>query len=79
VDKLEILEEASVIASTSIEVVWQAPSKNSERILGFKVMVASSTGVVREAYQVWVGGGGGGGEAGANPFRTICAITQHAT
>jgi hypothetical protein len=51
VDFLEILEDA-VCSSSSVEVGWQAPSKNAERITGFKLMVASSTGVVRDVYQV---------------------------
>jgi len=35
---------------TAVQVSWKAPSKNSERISSFKVMAATSTGVVKEVY-----------------------------
>lgn len=35
---------------TNTQVTWQPPSKNSERITAFKLMAATSTGVVREVY-----------------------------
>ncbi len=51
VDRLEILDDAAC-SSTNIEVGWRPPNKNSERITSFKLMVATSTGVVREVRQL---------------------------
>eukprot|EP00879_Flechtneria_rotunda_P025407 GHRR01026999.1.p1 GENE.GHRR01026999.1~~GHRR01026999.1.p1 ORF type:complete len:354 (+),score=123.29 GHRR01026999.1:930-1991(+) len=50
VDNLELLDTAAA-TSTSLEVSWRPPSKNSERITGYKLMIATSTGVVREVFQ----------------------------
>lgn len=50
VDQLEICDDA-VCGSNSIDVSWRPPSKNSERIERFKLMLATSTGVVKEVCQ----------------------------
>ena len=49
-DTLDIMSEASC-TSNSIEVSWRPPTKNSERIVKFKLMLATTTGVVKEVYQ----------------------------
>jgi hypothetical protein len=43
VNFLELLGDAAA-TSSSLEVSWRPPSKNSERITGYKLMVATSTG-----------------------------------
>jgi hypothetical protein len=43
VNFLELLSDAAA-TSSSLEVSWRPPSKNSERITGYKLMVATSTG-----------------------------------
>ncbi|WIA13348.1 hypothetical protein OEZ85_006930 [Tetradesmus obliquus] len=50
VNVLELLSDAAA-TSSSLEVSWRPPSKNSERITGYKLMVATSTGVAREVFQ----------------------------
>eukprot|EP00775_Hariotina_reticulata_P013491 gene13491-13616_t len=50
VDRLELLDNP-ITTSTSVQVTWRPPSKNSERIASYKLMIASCTGVVREVYQ----------------------------
>lgn len=45
---LELLSDAAA-TSSSLEVSWRPPSKNSERITGYKLMVATSTGGARGA------------------------------
>ncbi|KAK9825409.1 hypothetical protein WJX81_002378 [Elliptochloris bilobata] len=47
---LEILEQAGV-ASDALEVAWRPPTKNRERISGYKVMIATATGVVATVYE----------------------------
>eukprot|EP00878_Enallax_costatus_P041461 GHUV01048247.1.p1 GENE.GHUV01048247.1~~GHUV01048247.1.p1 ORF type:complete len:624 (+),score=179.30 GHUV01048247.1:665-2536(+) len=46
VDRLELLEDAAA-TSNSIQVNWRPPSKNKERITGFKLMVATITGMIQ--------------------------------
>lgn len=49
-DTLDIMNDATC-TSNSIEVSWRPPTKNSERIVKFKLMLATTTGVVKEVYQ----------------------------
>ncbi|KAK9823106.1 hypothetical protein WJX72_000307 [[Myrmecia] bisecta] len=50
IEKLELLDEA-VCTTNSIEVAWRPPTKNCDRVLNFKVMMATTTGVVKDVYQ----------------------------
>lgn len=43
IDKLELLESAGA-TSSSIDVSWRPPTKNKDRITGYKLMLSSSTG-----------------------------------
>jgi hypothetical protein len=43
VDKLELLECVGA-SSSSIDVSWRPPTKNKERISGYKLMLSTSTG-----------------------------------
>lgn len=49
-DTLDIKTEASC-TSNSIEVSWRPPTKNAERIVKYKLMLATTTGVVKDVYQ----------------------------
>lgn len=51
VEHLELAEEV-LSTSNSVEVAWRPPTKSAERILHFKLMMATTTGVVRDVYQV---------------------------
>ncbi|KAF8058062.1 GPA3 [Scenedesmus sp. PABB004] len=41
VERLELLPDARAVTASSVEVAWRPPSKNSERITSYKLMVAS--------------------------------------
>jgi hypothetical protein len=43
VDALELLESVSA-TSSSIDVSWRPPTKNKDRITGYKLMLSSSSG-----------------------------------
>lgn len=45
VDMLELLE-SSAATSSSIDVSWRPPTKNKDRITGYKLMLSSSTGAL---------------------------------
>eukprot|EP00798_Chlamydomonas_sp_ICE-L_P017171 gene17171-23487_t len=49
-ERLELLDEASCTVN-SIELSWRPPTKNADRIERYKLMIATSTGVVKDAYQ----------------------------
>ena len=46
-DKFELID-TGMTTSNTIEVVWRPPAKNLERIKSYKLMTATSTGVVKE-------------------------------
>lgn len=50
VSSLEILDDA-VCTTNAIEVAWRAPTKNADRIDRYKLLMATTTGVVKEVYQ----------------------------
>ena len=50
IDTLDIMDEA-VCTPSSIEVAWRPPTKNADRISKFKLMLATTTGVVKDVYQ----------------------------
>jgi hypothetical protein len=64
VNFLELLSDAAA-TSSSLEVSWRPPSKNSERITGYKLMVATSTGA-----------GGGGGQAAIGMLSSVYCPTS---
>ncbi len=37
---------------TSLELTWRPPTKNSDRIERYKLMIATGTGAVKDVYQV---------------------------
>jgi hypothetical protein len=45
IDKLELLESVAA-TSSSIDVSWRPPTKNKDRITGYKLMLSSSSGQV---------------------------------
>jgi len=49
-ERLELSDEA-VCGVNSIELSWRPPTKNAERIERYKLMIATSTGVVKDVYQ----------------------------
>mmetsp|Transcript_33290 Transcript_33290/g.78947 ORF Transcript_33290/g.78947 Transcript_33290/m.78947 type:complete len:632 (+) Transcript_33290:204-2099(+) len=49
-ERLELLDTA-VCSSNSIELTWRPPTKNADRIDRFKLMMATTTGVVKEVMQ----------------------------
>ncbi|DBA67511.1 TPA: hypothetical protein ACH3X2_001791 [Trebouxia sp. C0005] len=50
IDTLDLMDEA-VCTPSSIEVAWRPPTKNADRISKFKLMLATTTGVVKDVYQ----------------------------
>ena len=50
-DRLELSDDAAC-GLNSIELGWRPPTKNAERIEKYKLMIATSTGVVKDVYQV---------------------------
>lgn len=50
-DKLELMDDA-VCGVSFLELSWRPPTKNSDRIERYKLMIATSTGVVKDVYQV---------------------------
>lgn len=49
-EKLELLDEAACGANF-LELTWRPPTKNADRIDRYKLMIATSTGVVKDVYQ----------------------------
>ena len=49
-ERLELADDA-VCGVNSIELNWRPPTKNAERIEKYKLMIATSTGVVKDVYQ----------------------------
>jgi len=49
-EHLELSDEA-ICTMSSIELNWRPPTKNAERVEKYKLMIASSTGVVKDVYQ----------------------------
>ncbi|KAL6758234.1 hypothetical protein V8C86DRAFT_2601400 [Haematococcus lacustris] len=49
-ERLELSDEG-VIGVSSLELSWRPPTKNAERIERYKLMIATSTGVVKDVYQ----------------------------
>ena len=50
IDTLDLMDEA-VCTPSSIEVAWRPPTRNADRISKFKLMLATTTGVVKDVYQ----------------------------
>lgn len=50
IDTLDLMDEA-VCTPSSIEVSWRPPTRNADRISKFKLMLATTTGVVKDVYQ----------------------------
>ena len=48
-ERLDLLDDVAC-SPNSIEVAWRPPTKNMDRILGFKLMMATTTGVVKDVY-----------------------------
>lgn len=48
-ERLELMDDA-ICTTNSIELGWRPPTKNAERIDKYKLMIATNTGVVKEAY-----------------------------
>ena len=42
---------AAVCGVSSVELSWRPPTKNAERIEKYKLMIATTTGVVKDVYQ----------------------------
>ncbi|GAX74227.1 hypothetical protein CEUSTIGMA_g1676.t1 [Chlamydomonas eustigma] len=49
-ERLELADDA-ICGINSIELSWKPPTKNAERIEKYKLMIATSTGVVKDVYQ----------------------------
>ncbi|KAG2490886.1 hypothetical protein HYH03_010803 [Edaphochlamys debaryana] len=49
-EKLELSDDA-VCGVSSLELSWRPPTKNSDRIERYKLMIATGTGVVKDVYQ----------------------------
>ncbi|KAF5833758.1 hypothetical protein DUNSADRAFT_9825 [Dunaliella salina] len=49
-EKLQLLDDA-ICGVSSIELQWRPPTKNTDRIERYKLMIATSTGVVKDVYQ----------------------------
>lgn len=49
-ERLELMDDAAC-TTNSIELGWRPPTKNAERIDKYKLMIATNTGVVKDAYQ----------------------------
>jgi hypothetical protein len=49
-ERLELMDDA-ISTVNSIELSWKPPTKNAERIERYKLMIATSTGVVKDVYQ----------------------------
>eukprot|EP00891_Asterochloris_glomerata_P004088 jgi/Astpho2/4088/Aster-x1197 len=48
-ERLDLLDDVAC-SPNSIEVAWRPPTKNMDRILDFKLMMATTTGVVKDVY-----------------------------
>ena len=49
-ERLELMDNA-ICGHNSIELTWRPPTKNADRIDRFKLMMATTTGVVKEVMQ----------------------------